>query len=79
MELKLTRLPDKQEVIIFADAVVGVTPLPTAKAIGVIVLGGGTIPVEGTQESVLAAIRAARNQGKDLINGISKRRKTKHD
>lgn len=74
------RLPNKEETILFSHAIVGITELRNMQAIGVIVLGGGTVPVEGTKDEILKKIRAAAatnaasNQG-EKKNGISKRKR----
>lgn len=76
-EVKLNRLPDRTPVTLFANMIIGTTWLSSAHAVGVIVNGGGTVPVDGTEEEVLNQIRMARsaplNQG-EIVNGISKRK-----
>lgn len=80
MIVALTKVPDKQEVFLFTDAIAGVFNMPAIKAVGVIVIGGGTIPVEGTVPQILDIIKAAKSAALNPIqeekpNGIPKRKK----
>lgn len=80
MEVNLRRVPDGTPVTIFANMIIGTTFLPASHAVGVIVTGGGTIPVEGKEEDILKLIRVARSAPvanpptKEKNNGIKKRK-----